>query len=241
MIRRFIFRIVVETRARGDPFKMPSVADTLRAIKAEIGNAKLIAVSKTKPIGAVLEAYAAGQRLFGENYVQELIGKTEATQGVVSDIEWHFIGHLQTNKVRDVALIPNCVIQTVDSDRLARRLNDARSDNLDPLRVMIQINTSGESTKSGCTAEDAIELAQTIMTLPRLRLIGLMTIGAPSSPEASFRALVDARNAIERIIKPEERLKLSMGMSTDYQLAVQMGADYVRIGTAIFGERVYSQ
>lgn len=241
MIRRFIFRIVVETRARGNLFKMLSVADALKAIKAEIGNAKLIAVSKTKPIGAVLEAYAAGQRLFGENYVQELIGKTEATQDVASDIEWHFIGHLQTNKVRDVALIPNCVIQTVDSDRLARRLNDARPDNLDLLRVMIQINTSGESTKSGCTAEDAIELAQTIMTLPRLRLIGLMTIGAPGSPEASFRALVDARNAIEQVVKPEERLKLSMGMSTDYQLAVQMGADYVRIGTAIFGERVYSQ
>lgn len=220
---------------------MSTVAGALRDIRAGLGHAKLIAVSKTKPVEAILEAYAAGQRLFGENYVQELVKKAEAVQGVASDIEWHFIGHLQTNKARDVAFIPNCVVQTVDSDRLARRLSELRSDELGPLRVMIQINTSGELTKSGCTVEDAIELAQLISALPRLRLIGLMTIGAPDASEYSFRALVDARNVIEQAVKLEEKLELSMGMSSDYQLAVKMGADYVRVGSAIFGERTYSQ
>lgn len=220
---------------------MSSIAEALKSIKAELGHAELIAVSKTKPMEAVLEAYAAGQRLFGENYVQEMVKKTEAAKAVASDIEWHFIGHLQTNKARDVALVPNCVVQTVDSDKLARRLNDVRPNNLDPLRVMIQINTSGEATKSGCTAEDAVKLAQVIKDLPQLRLVGLMTIGAPGASEESFLALANARDAIEQVIRPKEKLKLSMGMSSDYQLAVQMGTDYVRVGTAIFGERAYPQ
>lgn len=220
---------------------MPSIAEALKTIKADLGHAELIAVSKTKPVEAVLEAYAAGQRLFGENYVQEMVKKIEAVQSVASDIEWHFIGHLQTNKARDIALIPNCVVQSVDSDKLAKRLNDVRPDNFDPLRVMIQINTSGETTKSGCTIVDAIKLAHVIKGLPRLRLIGLMTIGAPDASEASFRALIDARNAVEQAIKSQEKLKLSMGMSTDYKLAVQLGTDYVRVGTAIFGDRACPQ
>ncbi|EFO63803.1 PLP dependent protein [Giardia lamblia P15] len=220
---------------------MSNIAGALRDIKAGLGHAKLVAVSKTKPVEAILEAYAAGQRLFGENYVQELVKKTRAVQNVANDIEWHFIGHLQTNKARDIASIPNCVVQTVDSDKLARRLSDLRPGDLDPLRVMIQINTSGELTKSGCTVDGAIELAQVIGVLPRLRLIGLMTIGAPNSSADSFQALIDARNVIEKAIKLEEKLELSMGMSSDYQLAVRMGADYVRVGSAIFGERTYPQ
>ncbi|TNJ29959.1 Alanine racemase [Giardia muris] len=204
----------------------------LERLRSELGTTQLVAVSKTKPLEMILEAYRYGQRVFGENYVQELIEKATAAP---DDIEWHFIGHLQSNKVTQVAGIRSCVVQTVDSLRLAERLNAAREPLGLPLRVMIQINTSGEATKSGCAPADALELASAVSKLPYLELIGLMTIGAPGDGGTSFDTLVASRNEISvALAKP---LKLSMGMSGDYLLAVQKGADYVRIGTAIFGER----
>lgn len=204
----------------------------LERLRSELGTTQLVAVSKTKPVEMIIEAYQYGQRLFGENYVQELVEKAMTAP---DDIEWHFIGHLQGNKASQVAGIRSCVVQTVDSLRLAERLNTAREPLGIPLRVMIQVNTSGEETKSGCAPSDALALASAVSKLPHLELIGLMTIGAPNDGGASFDALVASRNEISAALaKP---LKLSMGMSGDYLLAVQKGADYVRIGTAIFGER----
>jgi len=213
--------------------------------------ARLIAVSKTKPVEAVLEAYKCGQRLFGENYVGELV---EKAQSCPRDIEWHFIGHLQSNKASAVARIPNVVVQTVDSLKLAQKLSRARTEMLaqceprdppscpGPLRCMLQVLTSDEESKSGVSQGDVASLALAVAALPDLELVGLMTIGAPGKSRESFQALSHCRDEVEAALKDAglpHKLQLSMGMSEDFELAVRMGADFVRVGTAIFGAREY--
>ncbi|CAL6039593.1 Alanine_racemase [Hexamita inflata] len=191
----------------------------------------LIAVSKTKPNEAVQEAYDAGQRIFGENYVQELCDKVPA---LPRDIEWHFIGHLQSNKSNMIAKLANdnykIVVQTLDSAKLADKLNSQLKVKLD---VMVEVHTSTESSKSGCSPSEVLALVDHIKSLPNLNFVGLMTIGDPNDPRSCFKQMKD--------LQAQTKGSLSMGMSGDYKEAVEFGTNFVRIGTAIFGHREYKK
>jgi len=197
------------------------------------GSARLIAVSKLHPASAIREAYAEGQRDFGENYVQELEQKA-AELADLSDLRWHMIGHLQRNKARVVAPLA-ALIHTVHSVELAREL-DKRANA--PLAVLIEVNVGGEAQKSGCAPEALPELLRALAESERLRCRGLMCVPPhtedPSGSRPFFEKLRDLRDAhggAERL--PE----LSMGMSADLPYAIAAGASIVRVGTAIFGER----
>ena len=219
---------------------MNAIADNLQAVRARISRAleaarrddnavTLLAVSKTHPAAKIAEARAAGQRAFGENYVQEALEKMTAAP----DLEWHLIGPLQSNKTRLVAERFQWV-QTVDREKIAKRLSEQRPAALSPLNVLIQVNASGETTKSGVSHHEVEALAKTVAALPRLRLRGLMAIPEPGAPReryAEVRALYDS-------LKGRFGLDtLSVGMSDDLELAIAEGATMVRIGTAIFGAR----
>ncbi|WP_027965841.1 YggS family pyridoxal phosphate-dependent enzyme [Halomonas halocynthiae] len=201
--------------------------------------ARLLAVSKTKPACMLREAWQHGQREFGENYVQEALGK----QAELADLEgiiWHFIGPLQSNKSRDVAEHFDWV-HSVDRIRLARRLNSQRPDSLAPLNVCIQVNVSGEGSKSGIALDALIPLAEQVLALPRLRLRGLMAIPAPAETlDAQRQPLAALHSAFIKLKKrfPDAPLDtLSMGMSSDLEAAIIEGSTLVRLGTAIFGAR----
>ena len=226
---------------------MTTIAARLDAVRARIAAAArhagrepadvtLLAVSKTWPAEAVREAAAAGQRAFGENYVQEGVDKVEALRAL--DLEWHFIGPLQSNKTRPVANAFDWV-HGIDRLRIAERLSAQRDVHLPPLNVCIQVNVSGEDSKSGVAPAEAGALAHAVAALPRLRLRGLMCIPEPSADEAVLRA----RFAVLRGLRDELRSAgrvldtLSMGMSHDLEPAIAEGASIVRVGTAIFGER----
>ncbi|TKC91065.1 YggS family pyridoxal phosphate-dependent enzyme [Trinickia terrae] len=201
----------------------------------------LLAVSKTFPADAVREAHAAGQRAFGENYVQESIAKIEALADLRAGLEWHFIGPLQSNKTKPVAEHFDWV-HSVDRLKIAQRLSEQRPDSLPPLNVCLQVNVSGEETKSGVAPADAPSVAREIAALPKLRLRGLMSIPEPAgdleAQRAPHRAL---RELFERLRADGMALDtLSMGMSADLEAAVLEGATIVRVGTAIFGARDYS-
>jgi len=206
---------------------------------------RLVAVSKTKPKEALQEAYDAGQRVFGENYVQELLEKAPE---LPDDIQWHFIGHLQSNKVKSLLEgVPNlCVLETVDSAKLATRLsNMVESIGRPPLSVMVQVNTSGEDSKFGVEPEGVLELAKHVHeACPHLKLAGLMTIGMPdytSRPE-NFECLSKCRAEVAQALGlREDELELSMGMSGDFENAISMGSTNVRVGSTIFGARDYSK
>lgn len=208
---------------------------------------RLVAVSKTKPGSAIREAFAAGQRDFGENYVQELVEKAKELEDL-TEIRWHFIGHVQTNKVKQLVTAPHlAVVETVDSEKVARVLEkewSARGGGRGgrQLDVMIQVNTSGEGQKSGVEPTKVQGLIDVIRTsCPSLRLIGLMTIGESESGERDFAELVRCRQAVSGAASTTTTtLELSMGMSSDFQLATRMGSTNVRIGSLIFGTRVYS-
>jgi len=226
---------------------MTTIAARLDAVRARIAAAarhagrdpadvKLLAVSKTWPAEAVREAAAAGQRAFGENYVQEGVDKVEALRAL--GLEWHFIGPLQSNKTRPVANAFDWV-HGIDRLKIAERLSAQRDVHLPPLNVCIQVNVSGEDSKSGVAPDEAGALAHAVAALPRLRLRGLMCIPEPSADEAVLRA----RFAVLRGLYDELRAAglaldtLSMGMSHDLEPAIAEGASIVRVGTAIFGER----
>lgn len=201
----------------------------------------LLAVSKTKPASAVAEAVAAGQRAFGENYVQEGVEKIAAlmTEG---DLQWHFIGPLQSNKSRLVAEhFAWC--HTVDRLRIAQRLNDQRPAHLPPLNVLIQVNISDENSKSGIMLEAVPALAAAIAALPRLSLRGLMAIPAPEQDYACQLAvcqqMASAFHALQRDYPAIDTL--SLGMSDDMEAAIAAGSTMVRIGTALFGARDYAR
>ncbi|AUX94672.1 YggS family pyridoxal phosphate-dependent enzyme [Mixta gaviniae] len=199
----------------------------------------LLAVSKTKPASDVAAALAAGQRAFGENYVQEGVDKIAAL-GDAGQPEWHFIGPLQSNKSRLVA--ENFAwCHTLDRLRIATRLNDQRPAHLPPLNVLIQVNISDESSKSGIMLEALPELAQAVAALPRLRLRGLMAIPAPEQSYARQLAvgqrMADALASLKKHYPSVDTL--SLGMSDDMDAAIAAGSTMVRIGTAIFGARDY--
>ena len=204
---------------------------------------QLLAVSKTKPVEAILEAYQAGQTAFGENYVQEGVSKVQHFAEHYPDnrIEWHFIGPIQSNKSRLVAEHFDWV-HTIDRAKIAQRLNDQRPSELKPLQVLIQVNTSGEASKSGVTEAEVFELAELISRLPNLTLRGLMSIPANVSDHESqlheFQKLATLKQTLEAQFPEIDTL--SMGMSGDMTAAIEAGSTMVRIGTAIFGARDYS-
>jgi len=229
----------------------------LQAVKARIfeaaraagrtpGEITLVAVSKTFPPQAVAEACAAGQTDFGENYAQEGIEKIAALFDLIRQRNasperpqtWHYIGPIQSNKTRSIAEHFDWV-HGIDREKIAERLSASRPDDKPPLQVCIQVNVSGEASKSGVTPDAVFGLAQTIMRLPRLRLRGLMAIPEPTSDPALQRSRLRMLREIrdELLRRGVELDTLSMGMSDDLEAAIAEGATMVRVGRAIFGER----
>jgi pyridoxal phosphate enzyme (YggS family) len=186
----------------------------------------LLAVSKGQPVARIEQALAAGQKAFGENYVQEAVQKMQ----LLPPLEWHLIGPLQSNKTR-VAAERFDWVQTVATEKIARRLSEQRPAGLAPLNVLIQVNVSGEQSKSGVAPHEVAALASVVASLPRLRLRGLMAIPEPGADRARYR---EAKKLFDSLRGCDT---LSMGMSDDLDLALAEGATMVRIGTAIFGAR----
>lgn len=227
---------------------MSTIADNIQLVSSRIRTAaqaagrdensvQLLAVSKTKPAEALREAYAAGLRDFGENYLQEALGK----QLELADLPliWHFIGPIQSNKTRSIAE-HFAWVHSVDRLKIAQRLSEQRPADLPPLNICIQVNVSGEASKSGCTPQDLPALAQAISALPRLKLRGLMAIPEPTDDRAEQDAAFAAVQKLQASLDlPLDTL--SMGMSHDLESAIAQGATWVRIGTALFGARDYSQ
>jgi pyridoxal phosphate enzyme (YggS family) len=228
---------------------MTIIADSLQEIQVKIHAAlrsanrqdtlQLLAVSKAQTADKLREAYLSGQRLFGENYLQEAICKQEQLADL--NIEWHFIGPIQSNKTQLIAQHFDWV-HSVDRLKIAQRLSDARPSKLAPLNICIQINSSFEDTKSGADLAEVTTLATAINQLPNLKLRGLMSIPAPASDydkqRAQFKIVSDTFNSLKRqgfIIDT-----LSIGMSNDYVAAIHEGATIIRIGSALFGERKVS-
>lgn len=209
---------------------------------------RLVAVSKFKPIEMIIEAYEAGQRHFGENYVEELLEKSVSEPIVQNcpEIKWHFIGHLQSNKVNKLLAVKNLfLVETVDSSKLADAINKRYEGRDGKLKVYVQVNTSREPNKSGVTPEDASTLAEHIIThCHNLELSGLMTIGSfdhsveKDGDNPDFLILKDAHSIIcKKFQILPAALDLSMGMSHDFEHAIELGATNVRVGSLIFGER----
>jgi pyridoxal phosphate enzyme (YggS family) len=213
------------------------IREAAQALQRDPAAVGLLAVSKTKPAQAIREAHAAGQIDFGENYLQEALSK----QAELTDLPliWHFIGPIQSNKTRQIAEHFDWV-HSVDRLKIAQRLSEQRPEHLPPLNICLQVNVSGEASKSGCTPEELPALAQAVTQLPRLRLRGLMTIPEPSDdPQAQREPLARLRRLRDAL--PGNLDTLSMGMSQDLEAAIAEGATWVRIGTALFGARDYSQ
>ncbi|MGF6516971.1 pyridoxal phosphate enzyme (YggS family) [Pseudomonas sp. BT76 TE3572] len=207
------------------------------AAKRDEDSVQLLAVSKTKPADALREAYAAGLRDFGENYLQEALSK----QLELADLPliWHFIGPIQSNKTRAIAE-HFAWVHSVDRLKIAQRLSEQRPADLPPLNICIQVNVSGEASKSGCTPADLPALANAISELPRIKLRGLMAIPEPTEDRAAQDAAFAAVQSLQASLNlPLDTL--SMGMSHDLESAIAQGATWVRIGTALFGARDYSQ
>lgn len=227
---------------------MQTIADRLRhtqklitqaidSTHRPVNSVKLLAVSKTKPVSDLEQAYACGQRLFGENYVQEGVDKVKEMQNY-SDIEWHFIGPLQSNKTRLVAEHFDW-IHSVDREKIATRLSNQRPSALAPLNVCIQVNIDDESTKSGVPIAQVEALAASVDAMPNLTLRGLMTIPQATEDNDALSHSFAQMNACFCALKARYSSidTLSMGMSNDLTLAIAHGATMVRIGSAIFGAR----
>lgn len=225
---------------------MTSISNRLQAILSSIESAKqlaqadqtvqLLAVSKAQAAAAIREAYAAGQRQFGENYLQEALDK----QVQLSDLAilWHFIGPIQSNKTQSIAQHFDWV-HSVDRLKIAQRLNDARANNRTPLQVCVQINISNEASKSGVLVADLQATVAAIAKLPNLQLRGLMAIPAPSQNLSVQRQqFKQVRQCYDNLLALGYQLDtLSIGMSDDYAVAIEQGATIVRIGSALFGAR----
>jgi pyridoxal phosphate enzyme (YggS family) len=231
---------------------MSTIADNIALVQTRIhaaalaaqrdeSSVHLLAVSKTKPAEALREAYVAGIRDFGENYLQEALGK----QLELADLplSWHFIGPIQSNKTRAIA--ENFAwVHSVDRLKIAQRLSEQRPAELPPLNICIQVNVSGEASKSGCTPTDLPALASAISALPRLNLRGLMAIPEPTEDRAEQDAAFTAVRDLNKSLQTSLNLPLdtlSMGMSHDLESAIAQGATWVRVGTALFGARDYGQ
>ena len=227
-----------------------TIAHNIKAIKEQIshfeqkyarkaGSVQLLAVSKTRPIDDIHASFAADQYHFGENYLQDALTKIESIHE--ETIKWHFIGPIQSNKTRQIAENFHWV-HTIDRLKIARRLSDQRSSNLEPLNVCIQVNISNEDNKSGVHIDEVATLAKEISQLPHIKLRGLMTIPAATNDTAAqhhvFQSLRELKNEISS--NGIELDTLSMGMSNDMEAAIAEGSTIVRIGTAIFGQRIKS-
>ncbi len=228
---------------------MTTIFANLQAVNARIGAAcaaagrnvasvRLLAVSKTWPAQAVAEAATAGQAAFGENYIQEALAKIDALAG--RDLEWHFVGPIQSNKTRSIAE-HFAWVHGVDRLKIAERLSAQRPSSLAALQVCVEVNVSGEESKSGVVPAQAEELCRALAALPRLRLRGLMAIPEPTADATLARErFAELRRLRERLVLGGLDLDtLSMGMSDDLEAAIMEGATIVRVGTAIFGRRSY--
>jgi len=227
---------------------MSNIKDNLGKVEQQIKNAcqinqksptsvQLLAVSKTKPASDVESAYNAGQRLFGENYVQEAVDKINELEHL-DEIQWYFIGPIQSNKTRPIASHFHWV-ETVCRDKIAQRLNDQRPDDMPPLNVLLQINISGEEQKAGIGPAEAKALAELVDELPNLALRGLMCIPENTEDEQALADQFEQMKALFQQLQQQysQLDTLSMGMSADMALAVEHGSTEVRIGTDIFGAR----
>ena len=216
---------------------MTGIADNLQAIAKRLERAPgvtLLAVSKGQSVERIQAAAAAGQKAFGENYVQEALAKMRAMEELrLPGLEWHLIGPLQSNKTR-LAAESFAWVQTIASEKVARRLSEQRPEALPPLNVLIQVNVSGEASKSGVAPRDVPALAQAVQQMPRLKLRGLMAIPEPGAPRERYREVKRLFDGMKAQFGFDT---LSMGMSDDMELAIAEGATMVRIGTAIFGAR----
>ena len=232
---------------------MSAITDHLQTVRTRVFQAaqqahrdpssvNLLAVSKTQPVSAILEAAEAGQFAFGENYEQEAVRKIMEIRQNRPDLklEWHFIGPIQSNKTRAIAEHFDWV-HSVDRERIARRLSDQRPEDMPPLNICLQVNISGEDSKSGVRPEELADLVKAVSGMPRLKLRGLMAIPEPQSdPEKQRQPFSAMKTLFEELKHAGYDLDtLSMGMSDDMEAAVQEGATTVRIGTAIFGQRHY--
>ena len=214
------------------------IATACETSQRPVQSVTLLAVTKTFGPQAVRDAHTAGQHAFGENYVQEALEKMESLADLRGQIEWHLIGPLQSNKARVVAASFDWV-HTVDRLKVAERLSALRPDGLSPLQVCLQVNISGELSKSGVVPDDTLALAQAVAALPRLHLRGLMAI---PEPQGDFEEQRAPHHALARLLFELNASglaldTLSMGMSTDLEAAIAEGATIVRVGSAIFGER----
>lgn len=228
---------------------MTTITNRLQAVHQRLTNActragrsadsvTLLAVCKTQPAAAVRAAHAAGQRAFGENYVQEGLAKIEALADLRPQLEWHLIGPLQSNKTRAVAEAFDWV-HSIDRLKIAQRLSEQRPAWAEPLQVCLQVNVSGEDSKSGVAPAELATLAHRVAQLPGIELRGLMAIPAPTDDFARQReGFARLRQSFEQLTADGLHLDtLSMGMSHDLEAAIAEGASMVRVGSAIFGER----
>jgi len=227
---------------------MTSVAQRLLAVQTRItdaakkhnrhsGDIQLLAVSKTQPADAVKQAARAGQKSFGENYLQDALPKIQQLTELGYELDWHYIGPIQSNKTRAIAEHFHWV-QSLDRLKIAQRLNEQRPDYLPPLKVCIQVNIGRESQKAGVLPEQTNALADEIMQLPRLELHGLMAIPpATADNQLQHRAFAELRHLFKHLPQSDKLDTLSMGMSGDMDAAIAEGSTMVRIGTAIFGPR----
>ncbi|KQQ91869.1 YggS family pyridoxal phosphate-dependent enzyme [Massilia sp. Leaf139] len=219
-----------------------TIAAAAQAANRPVSSVRLLAVSKTFPMEDVLEAMAAGQRAFGENYLQEGVEKIAAVARAQPDtaVEWHFIGPIQSNKTRPIAA-NFAWVHTVERLKIAQRLSEQRPPEMGPLNICLQVNISGEATKSGATPSELPELARQVAALPNLALRGLMAIPEaqtdPALQRAAFAKLRTLADSLRAAGLPIDTL--SMGMSGDMAAAILEGATIVRVGSAIFGARNY--
>ena len=205
--------------------------EVIKRIKDEIGGSLLVAVSKTKSNEEIMKCYNLGVRDFGENYVQELVKKMDS---LPKDIRWHMIGHLQTNKVKDIVSRNIYLIESVDSIKLANVINKEAIKNNKTVNILIEVNIANESSKTGCNVEDLDSLVNGVIGLSNVNLVGLMAIGDHSDDETLIRASFKKMKELKDKYNLEY---LSMGMSSDYKIAIEEGSNIVRIGTLIFGSR----
>lgn len=220
-----------------------TITDAVKASERTRSDVQLLAVSKTFPAQAVLDAMAVGQLAFGENYLQEALDKIASVAQAQPDaaVEWHFIGPIQSNKTRPIAA-SFAWVHTVERLKIAQRLSEQRPPELGPLNICLQVNISGEASKSGASPEELPGLAREVAQLPNLRLRGLMAIPEPTTDVAEQRAAFARVRALFDALRADGLAldTLSMGMSGDLAPAIAEGATIVRVGSAIFGKRDYT-
>ena len=212
---------------------MNDLEKTINELKKELNDITLVAVSKTKSNEEIMNVYNLGIRDFGENYVQELISKMDS---LPSDIKWHMIGHLQTNKVKDIIKRNIYLIESVDSTKLANVINKEAVKNNKIVNILIEVNIANDINKTGCKLEELDSLINLVKELSNIKLLGLMAI-APNTEDVSL-----IKESFKKMNELKERYNLellSIGMSSDYKIAIEIGTNIVRIGTKIFGARNY--